>query len=200
MAMPYDIPIIGYRNNCINTLRLWKSEILNRDFSEVNKNAKNQNGSYEDALKYKYYTEEISQVLYPNDSNYAGRLLRLKQEYFFVSAGLQDIIRKCKKNKVSMRDLPKKVAIHINDTHPTLCIPELMRILLDEEGFSWDEAWDITTRVMSYTNHTILAEALEKWPVEMMKKLLPRIYMIIEEIDRRYVEYLQSKYHDDWDK
>lgn len=200
MAMPYDIPIIGYENHCINTLRLWKSEILNRDFSEVNKNAKNQNGSYEDALKYKYYTEEISQVLYPNDSNYAGRLLRLKQEYFFVSAGLQDIIRKCKKNKVSMRDLPRKVAIHINDTHPTLCIPELMRILLDEEGFSWDEAWDITTRVMSYTNHTILAEALEKWPVEMMKKLLPRIYMIIEEIDRRYVEYLQSKYHDDWGK
>lgn len=200
MAMPYDIPIIGYENHCINTLRLWKSEILNRDFSEVNKNAKNQNGSYEDALKYKYYTEEISQVLYPNDSNYAGRLLRLKQEYFFVSAGLQDIIRKCKKNKVSMRDLPKKVAIHINDTHPTLCIPELMRILLDEEGFSWDEAWYITTRVMSYTNHTILAEALEKWPVEMMKKLLPRIYMIIEEIDRRYVEYLQSKYHDDWGK
>ena len=200
MAMPYYIPIIGYENHCKNTLRLWKSEILNRDFSEVNKNAKNQNGSYEDALKYKYYTEEISQVLYPNDSNYAGRLLRLKQEYFFVSAGLQDIIRKCKKNKVSMRDLPKKVAIHINDTHPTLCIPELMRILLDEEGFSWDEAWDITTRVMSYTNHTILAEALEKWPVEMMKKLLPRIYMIIEEIDRRYVEYLQSKYHDDWGK
>lgn len=200
MAMPYDIPVIGYENNCINTLRLWKSEVLNRDFSEVTKNARNQNGSYEDALKYKYYAEEISQVLYPNDSNYAGRLLRLKQEYFFVSAGLQDIIRKCKKNKVSMRDLPKKVAIHINDTHPTLCIPELMRILLDEEGFSWDEAWDITTRVMSYTNHTILSEALEKWPVEMIKKLLPRIYMIIEEIDRRYVEYLQSKYHDDWGK
>lgn len=195
MAMPYDIPIIGYENECINTLRLWKSEVLNRDFAEVNKNARNQNGSYEDALKYKYYAEEISQVLYPNDSNYAGRLLRLKQEYFFVSAGLQDIIRKCKKNKVSLRDLPKKVAIHINDTHPTLCIPELMRILLDEEGFSWDDAWDITTQVMSYTNHTILAEALEKWPVDMMQKLLPRIYMIIEEIDRRYVLYLENKYH-----
>lgn len=195
MAMPYDIPVIGYENECINTLRLWKSEVLNRDFAEVSKNARNQNGSYEDALKYKYYAEEISQVLYPNDTNYAGRLLRLKQEYFFVSAGLQDIIRKCKKNKVSMRDLPKKVAIHINDTHPTLCIPELMRILLDEEGFSWDEAWDITTKVMSYTNHTILAEALEKWPVDMVKQLLPRIYMIIEEIDRRYVEYLEGKYH-----
>ena len=200
MAMPYDIPIIGYHNECINTLRLWKSEVLNRDFSEVTRNAKSQDGSYEDALKYKYYAEEISQVLYPNDSNYAGRLLRLKQEYFFVSAGLQDIIRKCKKHKVSLRDLPKKVAIHINDTHPTLCIPELMRILLDDEGFYWDEAWDITTRVMSYTNHTILAEALEKWPVEMIKKLLPRIYMIIEEIDRRYVDYLQSKYNNDWGK
>ena len=200
MAMPYDIPVIGYENECINTLRLWKSEVLNRDFAEVNKNARNQNGSYEDALKYKYYAEEISQVLYPNDTNYAGRLLRLKQEYFFVSAGLQDIIRKCKKNKVSMRDLPKKVAIHINDTHPTLCIPELMRILLDEEGFSWDEAWDITTRVMSYTNHTILSEALEKWPVDMVRHLLPRIYMIIEEIDRRYVEYLENKYNHNYDK
>ncbi|MGM9531892.1 glycogen/starch/alpha-glucan phosphorylase [Intestinibacter sp.] len=195
MAMPYDIPVIGYENECINTLRLWKSEVLNREFAEVSKNARNQNGSYEDALKYKYYAEEISQVLYPNDTNYAGRLLRLKQEYFFVSAGLQDIIRKCKKNKVSMRDLPKKVAIHINDTHPTLCIPELMRIRLDEEGFSWDEAWDITTKVMSYTNHTILSEALEKWPVDMVKQLLPRIYMIIEEIDRRYVDYLENKYH-----
>lgn len=200
MAMPYDIPIIGYENECINTLRLWKSEVLNRDFAEVSKNAKNQNGSYEDALKYKYYAEEISQVLYPNDTNYAGRLLRLKQEYFFVSAGLQDIIRKCKKNKVTMRQLPKKVAIHINDTHPTLCIPELMRILLDEEGFSWDEAWDITTKVMSYTNHTILSEALEKWPVDMVKQLLPRIYMIIEEIDRRYVEYLKDKYCSNWEK
>ena len=200
MAMPYDIPIIGYRNNSINTLRLFKSEVLSRDFGPLTIHAKNSYGSYEDALKYKYYAEEISQVLYPNDSNYAGRLLRLKQEYFFVSAGLQDIIRKCKKHKVSLRDLPKKVAIHINDTHPTLCIPELMRILLDDEGFSWDEAWDITTRVMSYTNHTILAEALEKWPVEMIKKLLPRIYMIIEEIDRRYVDYLQSKYNNDWGK
>lgn len=200
MAMPYDIPIIGYENECINTLRLWKSEVLNRDFAEVSKNAKNQNGSYEDALKYKYYAEEISQVLYPNDTNYAGRLLRLKQEYFFVSAGLQDIIRKCKKNKVTMRQLPEKVAIHINDTHPTLCIPELMRILLDEEGFSWDEAWDITTKVMSYTNHTILSEALEKWPVDMVKQLLPRIYMIIEEIDRRYVEYLKDKYCSNWEK
>ena len=194
-AIPYDTPIIGYASKNINTLRLWKCEPVKEfDFKLFNEQ------KYDEALELKNRAEDISRVLYPNDSNYAGRLLRLKQEYFFVSAGLQDIIRKCKKNKVSMRDLPKKVAIHINDTHPTLCIPELMRILLDEEGFSWDEAWDITTRVMSYTNHTILAEALEKWPVEMMKKLLPRIYMIIEEIDRRYVEYLQSKYHDDWGK
>ena len=144
MAMPYDIPIIGYRNNSINTLRLFKSEVLSRDFGPLTIHAKNSYGSYEDALKYKYYAEEISQVLYPNDSNYAGRLLRLKQEYFFVSAGIQDIIRKYKKNKLDIKKLNEKVAIHINDTHPTLCIPELMRILLDEEGLSWDEAWNIT--------------------------------------------------------
>lgn len=196
MAMPYDIPIIGYHNDCINTLRLFKSEVINRDFGPVTSNARNHSGSYEDALKYKYYTEEISQVLYPNDSNYAGRLLRLKQEYFLVSAGIQDIIRKHKKNKLNILDLWKNVAIHINDTHPTLCIPELMRILLDEEGLSWDEAWYITKNTISYTNHTIMAEAMEKWPVEMMRKLLPRIYMIIEEINRRYVEDLNYKYND----
>lgn len=196
MAMPYDIPIIGYKNNYINTLRLFKSEIVNRDFGPITANAKNHSGSYEDALKYKYYTEEISQVLYPNDSNYAGRLLRLKQEYFLVSAGIQDIIRKYKKNKLKIIDLPKNVAIHINDTHPTLCIPELMRILLDEEGLSWEEAWQITKNTISYTNHTIMAEAMEKWPIDMMKKLLPRIYMIIEEINRRYLKDLTDKYSD----
>ena len=194
MAMPYDIPIIGYQNDYINTLRLFKCEIVNRDFGPITANAKNHSGSYEDALNYKYYTEEISQVLYPNDSNYAGRLLRLKQEYFLVSAGIQDIIRKYRKNKLKISNLPNNVAIHINDTHPTLCIPELMRILLDEEGLSWDEAWNITTNTISYTNHTIMAEAMEKWPVDMMKKLLPRIYMIIEEINRRYAENLNKKY------
>lgn len=195
MAMPYDIPIIGYQNECINTLRLFKSDVLRRDFGPISYNARNYSGSYDDALQYKYYAEEISQVLYPNDSNYAGRLLRLKQEYFFVSAGIQDIIRKYKKHKSNILDLPKSVAIHINDTHPTLCIPELMRILLDEEGLSWNEAWDITKNTISYTNHTIMAEAMEKWPVDMMKKLLPRIYMIIEEINRRYDIYLNDKYH-----
>ena len=199
MAMPYDIPIIGYHNDYINTLRLFKSEIISRDFGPLTSNAKNYSGSYEDALRYKYYTEEISQVLYPNDSNYAGRLLRLKQEYFLVSAGIQDIIRKYKKNKLNILDLPKNVAIHINDTHPTLCIPELMRILLDDEELSWDKAWDITKNTISYTNHTIMAEAMEKWPVELIKKLLPRIYMIIEEINRRYVEELNHD-HDDYQK
>lgn len=198
MAMPYDIPIIGYRNNSINTLRLFKSEVLSRDFGPLTIHAKNSYGSYEDALKYKYYAEEISQVLYPNDSNYAGRLLRLKQEYFFVSAGIQDIIKKYKKNKLDIKKLNEKVAIHINDTHPTLCIPELMRILLDEEGLSWDEAWNITINTVSYTNHTIMTEAMERWPKEMLKTLLPRIYMIIEEIDRRYMNELEeSKYDHD---
>lgn len=198
MAMPYDIPIIGYRNNSINTLRLFKSEVLSRDFGPLTIHAKNSYGSYEDALKYKYYAEEISQVLYPNDSNYAGKLLRLKQEYFFVSAGIQDIIRKYKKNKLDIKKLNEKVAIHINDTHPTLCIPELMRILLDEEKLSWDEAWNITINTISYTNHTIMTEAMERWPKEMLKTLLPRIYMIIEEINRRYTNELkESKYDND---
>ena len=196
MAMPYDIPIIGYENDCINTLRLWKSEIPRRDFGQTTADAKNYSGSYEEALNYRYYTEEISQVLYPNDSNYAGRLLRLKQEYFFVSAGIQDIYRKYKKHKLNIHEFSNKVAIHINDTHPALCVPELMRILLDVEGLSWDDAWEITINTISYTNHTIMAEAMEKWPVDMIKKLLPRIYMIIEEINKRYVIYLNNKYKD----
>ncbi|HBI91059.1 MAG TPA: glycogen phosphorylase [Terrisporobacter glycolicus] len=193
MAMPYDIPIIGYENECINTLRIWKSEIPTRDFGKSSLHAKNQAASYEDALKYKYYAEEISQTLYPNDSNYAGQLLRLKQEYFFVSAGIQDIFRKCRRYKITPQDLPNKIAIHINDTHPALCIPEMMRILLDEEGLSWDESWNITTKVMSYTNHTILCEAMERWSEDIMKKLLPRMYMIIEEINRKYVNNLRKK-------
>ena len=193
MAMPYDIPIIGYKNECLNTLRIWKSEIPSRDFGKASLYARNQSASYEDALKHKYYAEEISQTLYPNDSNYAGQLLRLKQEYFFVSAGIQDIFRKCRRYKIKPKDLPNKIAIHINDTHPALCIPEMMRILLDEDGLSWDEAWDITTKVMSYTNHTILAEAMERWSEDIMKTLLPRMYMIIEEINRRYIEQLRNK-------
>ena len=200
MAVPYDIPIIGYENKNINTLRLFKSDIPRKDFEPILKEAKNSYGSYHDALKYRYYVEEISQVLYPNDSNDAGKMLRLKQEYFLVSAGLQDIVRKCKKNKINIKDIHEKIAIHINDTHPALCVPELMRILMDEEGLGWDEAWEITKKSTSYTNHTIMAEAMEKWQTSMVRDLLPRIYMIIEEINRRYNIALSEKYRNDTDR
>ena len=200
MAVPYDIPIIGYENKNINTLRLFKSDIPRKDFEPILKEAKNSYGSYHDALKYRYYVEEISQVLYPNDSNDAGKMLRLKQEYFLVSAGLQDIVRKCKKNKINIKDIHEKIAIHINDTHPALCVPELMRILMDEEGLGWDEAWEITKKSTSYTNHTIMAEAMEKWQTSMVRDLLPRIYMIIEEINRRYNIALSEKYRNDFDR
>lgn len=200
MAVPYDIPIIGYENKNINTLRLFKSDIPRKDFEPILKEAKNSYGSYHDALKYRYYVEEISQVLYPNDSNDAGKMLRLKQEYFLVSAGLQDIVRKCKKNKINIKDIHEKIAIHINDTHPALCVPELMRILMDEEGLGWDEAWEITKKSTSYTNHTIMAEAMEKWQTSMVRDLLPRIYMIIEEINRRYNIELSEKYRNDIDR
>ena len=200
MAVPYDIPIIGYENKNINTLRLFKSDIPRKDFEPILKEAKNSYGSYHDALKYRYYVEEISQVLYPNDSNDAGKMLRLKQEYFLVSAGLQDIVRKCKKNKINIKDIHEKIAIHINDTHPALCVPELMRILMDEEGMGWDEAWEITKKSTSYTNHTIMAEAMEKWQTNMVRDLLPRIYMIIEEINRRYNIDLSEKYRNDFDR
>lgn len=192
MAVRYDIPIIGYKNNCVNSLKLFKSQIVSRDFKDKMINSRIQTGSYEEAINYKYYAEEISEVLYPNDSTYEGRLLRLRQEYFFTSAGIQDIIRRYKKQGRDIRKLHEKVCIHINDTHPSLCIPELMRILLDEENLSWDEAFDITFKTTSYTNHTIMIEAMEKWPKEMIKNLLPRIYMIIEEINKRFIEKLHN--------
>lgn len=197
MATAYDIPIIGYKNKRVNYLRLFKSEVLNRDFKDALKYSKINNANYCDALDYKYYAEEISQVLYPNDSTYEGRLLRLRQEYFFTSAGIQDIIRKFKKKGLDLKEISNYMAIHINDTHPALCIPELMRILLDYGKLNWDEAFDIVKNTISYTNHTIMMEAMERWPIDMIKTLLPRIYMIIEEIDRRYVEYLKNKNFDD---
>lgn len=176
LAVPHDIPMIGYKNSTSNNLRLWSAEIPFHEEAE-------------------YVTEEqregvkrITEVLYPDDSNYEGQLLRLKQEYFFVSAGLQSIVRHYKKFHLPFEQLPEKIAIHINDTHPTLCIPELMRLLMDEENLSWEVAWDITVKVMSYTNHTIMAEALEKWTEEMIRQWLPRMYQIICEINRRYVE------------
>lgn len=196
LAVPYDTPIVGYENEIVNTLRLWSAEAVSNefDFSSFNR------GDFLKAIEYKNSVESISQILYPEDSFYEGKMLRLKQQYFFVSAGVQSIIRHFKKHGKDIELLDEKVAIHINDTHPTLAIPELMRILVDEEGLEWDTAWRITTNTISYTNHTILAEALEKWPLDMFKKLLPRIYMIVEEINRRYCEELSVKYPGNWDK
>lgn len=196
LAVPYDTPIIGYRNEVVNTLRLWSAEAVSKDFDFSSFNR----GDFLQAIKYKNSVESISQVLYPEDSFYEGKKLRLKQQYFFVSAGVQSIIRHYKKHGKDINILNEKIAIHINDTHPTLAIPELMRILVDEEGLDWDDAWRITTNTISYTNHTILAEALEKWPVDMFRTLLPRIYMIIEEINRRYRNELNRRYPGDYDK
>lgn len=176
LAVPYDTPMVGYRNDTVNNLRLWSAEI------PVEEEANYHTIEETEPIK------EITQVLYPDDSNYEGRLLRLKQEYFMVSAGVQSIIRHFRKYNVPRKNIPDKVAIHINDTHPALVVPELMRILIDEEHLSWEQAWEITFKTCSYTNHTILREALEKWPIDMMKELLPRIYMIIEEINNRFVE------------
>lgn len=196
LAVPYDTPIVGYENETVNTLRLWSAETVSNefDFSSFSR------GEFLKALEYKNSVEAISQVLYPDDTQYEGKRLRLKQQYFFVSAGVQSIIRYFKNHGGNILDLDEKIAIHINDTHPTLAIPELMRILLDEEGLSWEEAWRITTNTISYTNHTILAEALEKWPIDMFKKLLPRIYMIVEEINKRYCQELWNSYIGQWDK
>jgi starch phosphorylase len=190
LAVPYDTPIVGYENDVVNTLRLWSAEPVSNefDFSSFNR------GEFLKAIEYKNSVEAISQILYPEDSFYEGKILRLKQQYFFVCAGLQSIIRNFKKNGGDILKLDKKIAIHINDTHPTLAIPELMRLLIDEENIPWDVAWKITQNTVSYTNHTILAEALEKWPIDMFKRLLPRIYMIVEEINRRYLEELSYKY------
>ena len=196
LAVPYDTPIVGYENEVVNTLRLWSAEAVSNefDFSSFNR------GDFLQAIEYKNSVESISQVLYPEDSFYEGKILRLKQQYFFVSAGIQSIIRHFKKHVGNLEILDEKISIHINDTHPTLAIPELMRILVDEEGLEWDTAWRITTNTISYTNHTILAEALEKWPVDMFKKLLPRIYMIVQEINERFCKELWNKYPGNWDK
>jgi starch phosphorylase len=187
LAVPYDIPVIGYDNDTVNTLRLWSAEMPPQDESS----------DYWSYLNQQERIESISEVLYPDDSNYEGRLLRLKQEYFFVSAGVQSIVRHYQKMGLTMNHLAEKAGIHINDTHPALCVPELMRILLDDEKMDWEHAWNITIHVMSYTNHTIMSEALEKWPVDMIKTLIPRVYQIIEEIDRRYVQKMLTLYDRD---
>ena len=179
-AVPYDTGMVGFQNGIVNTMRLWGVEI-----------PISQEGKYR-TIEERRVFEDLTAVLYPDDSNENGRLIRLAQEYFFVSAGIQSIIRYYRKLNRPWHDLSEKVAIHINDTHPALCIPELMRILLDECDLNWEQAWDITVKVMSYTNHTILAEALEKWPIYLLKRVVPRMYQIIKEIDRRYVLSMQN--------
>ena len=195
-AVPYDVPIVGYNTKNVNTLRLWSAEI---DESDVNLSTL-QRGDYLRYLEHKYSVEEISQVLYPDDSSESGRRLRLKQEYFFVSAGIQTIVNRFKKLEEPITELHNYIAIHINDTHPAVAVAELMRILLDQEGLEWEEAWRITVKTMAYTNHTIMAEALEKWPKDMFEKLIPRIYMIVEEINRRFCLEVSKKYYGDWNK
>ena len=192
LAVPYDVPIIGYRNRTVNTLRLWSAEPLTgQSPSHVDRD-----DDYYKILEYNRTLESISGFLYPDDSSEEGRLLRLKQQYFLVSAGAQSVLGTYKRQGMPLRDLPKHMALHINDTHPTLIIPELMRILMDEEGMGWDDAWEITTQMVSYTNHTIMSEALEKWPIEMMKTTLPRIYMIIEEINERFCRQMFEHFGD----
>jgi len=188
LAIPYDIPIKGYKNDTVNTLRLWSAEPLEGfDLPRFNQ------GQFLDAVRHKSEAEAISQILYPDDTGFDGKLLRLKQEYFFVCAGLKQIVNRYKRfNHNCLDEFAEKICIHINDTHPALCGPELMRILMDEEGLGWDDAFNITQHALSFTNHTVLPEALEKWPVDMLQKLLPRVYMIIEEINRRFIEFLKN--------
>jgi len=195
IAMPYDVPIPGHENGTVNTLRLWSAESTQQiDYGSFS------SGDYLSAVSRKYSAEAISEVLYPDDSNYQNRMLRLKQQYFFVSAGVQSIIAHYKKHYGNIRQLPDYIAIHINDTHPALAVPELMRILMDVEGLGWDEAWEITVNTISYTNHTILPEALERWPVDSFSQLLPRIIMIVNEINRRFCAHLRYKHNFHSDK
>ena len=188
-AIPYDMPIVGYNNKIVNTLRIWDAEAINDFRLDLF-----DKGEYHKAVEQENLAKNIVDVLYPNDNHYAGKELRLKQQYFFISASIQAAIAKFKRAHSDLRDIPKKITFQMNDTHPTMAVAELMRILVDEEGLAWEEAWDITTHTCAYTNHTIMSEALEKWPIELFSKLLPRIYQIIEEINRRFIQDIQSKY------
>ncbi|MBR4908713.1 MAG: glycogen/starch/alpha-glucan phosphorylase [Acidaminococcaceae bacterium] len=188
-AVPYDVPVLGYQNRTVNTLRLWKAEYTREGMYDQLRY-----GDYRRALHYKDLTQQISRFLYPNDSTYEGRKLRLMQEYFFVSAGVQSIMRHFKKHYGSPILFDRYIALHINDTHPALIIPELMRILMDEEGLSWEDAWRITTNSVAYTNHTIMPEALERWSIPMFKELLPRIFLIVDEINRRWLEAVRQRF------
>ena len=189
MAIPYDYPIVGYGNHIVNTLRIWDAEaIVDFQLDSFDR------GDYHKAVEQENLAKNIVEVLYPNDNHIAGKELRLKQQYFFVSASIQAAITKFKKKHGDISKLPEKVTFQMNDTHPTVAVAELMRILLDEENLGWNEAWDITTKCCAYTNHTIMAEALEKWPIDLFSRLLPRIYQIIQEIDRRFVERVRAQY------
>lgn len=195
MAIPYDMPILGYGNNVVNTLRIWDAEAINTfNLDSFDK------GDYQKALEQENLARTIVEVLYPNDNHYAGKELRLKQQYFFVSASVQRAIIKFMEKHDDIHQLPEKVVFQLNDTHPTVTVAELMRILMDEYFLSWDDAWSITTRCCAYTNHTIMTEALEKWPIELFSRLLPRIYQIVEEINRRFIEQIQRLYPNNYHK
>ena len=192
LAVPYDMPIIGYGNHVVNTLRIWDAEAI----TDFHLDAFNR-GDYRHAVEQENLAKMIVDVLYPCDDHYAGKELRLKQQYFFISASLQALLVRYKKKHDDVRKLHEKVTIQMNDTHPTLAVAELMHLLIDQEGLEWDEAWNVTTKTVAYTNHTIMAEALEKWPVDLFSRLLPRIYQIIQEIDRRFIEQVRSRYPGD---
>ena len=194
-AIPYDMPITGYDNDVVNTLRIWDAEpIVDFELDSFDK------GDYKKAVEQENLARNLVEVLYPNDNHMAGKELRLKQQYFFVSASLQAAIDKYKKKHSNIKKLYEKVTFQMNDTHPTVAVAELMRILMDEEGLGWDEAWEVTTKSVAYTNHTIMSEALEKWPIELFSRLLPRVYQIIEEINRRFILEIQAKYPGNYEK
>jgi starch phosphorylase len=192
IATPYDMPIVGYDNNVVNSLMIWDAH-AREGFSLSSFDR----GEYDKAVEEQNLARNLVEVLYPNDNHIAGKELRLKQQYFFVSASIQRALHRFKKYHDNLMDLPKKVVFQMNDTHPTLTVAELMRILMDEEGLSWDDAWNVTTHTVAYTNHTIMSEALEKWPIEIFSRLLPRVYQIVEEINRRFIEEVRAKYPGD---
>lgn len=195
LAVPYDIPIIGYGNNVVNTLRIWDAQAINTfSLDSFDK------GDYQKAVEQENLAKTIVEVLYPNDNHYAGKELRLKQQYFFISASVQRAVMKYMENHDDIHKFYEKNVFQLNDTHPTVAVPELMRILLDDYGLSWDEAWEITTKTCAYTNHTIMSEALEKWPIELFSRLLPRIYQIVEEINRRFQQKISQMYPGNQDK
>ncbi len=195
LAVPVDMPIVGYGNNIVNTLRVWDAEaITNFQLDAFNK------GEYQRAVEQENLARNIVEVLYPNDNHMAGKELRLKQQYFFISASVQEAVEKYLKKHDDLRKFHEKVTFQLNDTHPTVAVAELMRILMDENGLSWDEAWDVTTKTCAYTNHTIMAEALEKWPIELFSRLLPRVYQIVEEINRRFCKEIEARYPGNHDK